>query len=112
MSKAKTYTEKPLLDRILEKITGRSPEPEQETHTFRPNLDTNGVAKEIDDLRQKLASRRQLAEVDRDVAKAKDDVARCLRLNDRRPLDCWEEVESFKAKVGSLEKKFVDSNGG
>ena len=53
-----------------------------------------------------------MAEVDKDVAKAKEDVTKCLRLNDRRPLDCWKEVEKFKAEVGRLEKKFVDNKGG
>ena len=44
---------------------------------------------------------------DKAVEKAKQDVVTCLRLNDRRPLDCWKEVEAFKKEVGRLEKGFL-----
>jgi altered-inheritance-of-mitochondria protein 13 len=36
------------------------------------------------------------------------DVVSCLRLNDRRPLDCWKEVQEFKKEVARLEEAFVD----
>jgi MICOS complex subunit MIC19 len=41
------------------------------------------------------------------VEKARGELVGCLRLNDRRPLDCWREVEAFKREVGRLEEKFV-----
>ena len=44
---------------------------------------------------------------DKGVEKAKEDVVKCLRINDRRPLDCWQEVEVFKKEVGRLEKDFL-----
>lgn len=44
---------------------------------------------------------------DKGVVKAKDSVVKCLRENDRRPLDCWREVEAFKREVGRLEKGFL-----
>jgi altered-inheritance-of-mitochondria protein 13 len=31
----------------------------------------------------------------------------CLRVNDRRPLDCWKEVDAFKTEVARLEKRFI-----
>lgn len=66
------------------------------------------VTKEIEGLKKKLEARKRLEQVDPAVNKAKEDVATCLRLNDRRPLDCWKEVETFKREVGRLEKEFVE----
>jgi MICOS complex subunit MIC19 len=43
-----------------------------------------------------------------EVEKARDDVVRCLRGNDRRPLDCWREVEAFREEVRRLEGKWVE----
>ena len=44
---------------------------------------------------------------DKAVEKAKDEMVSCLRKNDRRPLDCWKEVEEFKKEVGRLERGFL-----
>ena len=60
------------------------------------------------ELRSKLERRKKLDQTDASVEKAKDGLVQCLRLNDRRPLDCWEQVEAFKAEVAKLEQKFVD----
>lgn len=51
-------------------------------------------------------------EKDEKVERAKDQVVACLRKNDRRPLDCWQEVETFKAEVVRLERSFVDRTAG
>lgn len=59
-------------------------------------------------MRRKLESRKKLEPLDKNVERAKGDVVKCLRTNDRRPLDCWREVEAFKREVGRLEKNFVD----
>ena len=98
-----------MLSRIAEKLRGSSAT-NHGRHT--QELDSNKVSKEVDELRKKLAQRRQAIEADKGVTDAKAQVVACLRLNDRRPLDCWEEVERFKSEVGRLEKRFVDSNGG
>lgn len=66
---------------------------------------------DIEKLKRKLESAKQQREMDSGVKDAQEEVVKCLRLNDRRPLDCWKEVEKFKAEVGRLEKQFVDSNG-
>jgi altered-inheritance-of-mitochondria protein 13 len=69
------------------------------------------VQKEIMDLKQKLESRKKLDKVSPEVEKAKESLVRCLRTNDRRPLDCWQEVETFKAEVGKLERAFIQKAG-
>ncbi|KAK8166356.1 hypothetical protein IWX90DRAFT_432567 [Phyllosticta citrichinensis] len=66
------------------------------------------VQKQIDELRAKLESRKRVEAADPGVEKAKANVVQCLRINDRRPLDCWKEVDAFKKEVGRLEKEFVE----
>lgn len=66
------------------------------------------VSKEIAELKKKLEGRRKVGELDPAVGKAKEDVVRCLRTNDRRPLDCWKEVQAFRTEVGRLEREFVE----
>lgn len=67
------------------------------------------MQREIDGLKQKLGSRKVREEVVRDesVQKARDEVVKCLRVNDRRPLDCWDQVEAFRKEIGRLEKGFL-----
>lgn len=72
------------------------------------DLGRESIQREIDELRRKLESRKKLEPLDKNVERAKGDVVKCLRTNDRRPLDCWREVEAFKREVGRLEKNFVD----
>lgn len=66
------------------------------------------VQREIEGLRRKLEERKKLEQPDGGVEEAKLKVVECLRVNDRRPLDCWREVEAFKKEVGRLEKEFVE----
>jgi altered-inheritance-of-mitochondria protein 13 len=69
------------------------------------------VNKEVMDLRQKLEQRKKVEPVPAEVEKAKERLVQCLRYNDRRPLDCWQEVEAFKQEVGKLEQAFVQKAG-
>lgn len=71
----------------------------------------DSVQQEIMDLKAKLEARKQLEKTSPEVEKARESVRNCLRKNDRRPLDCWEEVEMFKAEVGKMEKAFVQKLG-
>lgn len=71
-------------------------------------MSPDSVTKEIEALKKKLESRKRIEQVDSVLGKAKEDVIACLRTNDRRPLDCWKEVETFKNEVGRLEKEFVE----
>ncbi|QUC18061.1 uncharacterized protein UV8b_02302 [Ustilaginoidea virens] len=66
------------------------------------------LGKEVEDLRRKLEQRKKIRDLPENVEKARSEVIRCLRENDRRPLDCWKEVETFKAEVRRLEKSWVD----
>ncbi|KAK0633586.1 hypothetical protein B0T14DRAFT_533776 [Immersiella caudata] len=66
------------------------------------------VSKEVEALRAKLQERKKVRELPEGVEAARSEVVRCLRENDRRPLDCWKEVEAFKEEVRRLEKGWVD----
>lgn len=79
-----------------------------EAKPINRDISRESVNEEIEELRARLEGRRKLAELDSGVEKAKADVVSCLRLNDRRPLDCWKEVEGFKKEVARLEEAFVD----
>ncbi len=68
----------------------------------------SAVAKELDALRARLEERKQVRALPESVETARGNVVRCLRENDRRPLDCWQEVEKFKEEVRRLEKGWVD----
>jgi altered-inheritance-of-mitochondria protein 13 len=72
------------------------------------DMSNSSVNKEIEALKRKLDARKKLEQADPAVNKAKEEVANCLRTHDRRPLDCWKEVENFKREVGRLEKDFVE----
>ena len=67
------------------------------------------VQEDIEKLKEKLKQRQLKEDImkDADISKAKEKVVACLRLNDRRPLDCWKEVETFKREVGRLEGAFL-----
>ncbi|KAL4883846.1 hypothetical protein BJY04DRAFT_183345 [Aspergillus karnatakaensis] len=71
-------------------------------------LSRQNVNSEIEELRAKLEGRKKLGELDEGVKKAQASVVSCLRLHDRRPLDCWKEVAEFKKEVARLEEGFVD----
>jgi MICOS complex subunit MIC19 len=72
------------------------------------DLSRDSVLRDIDRLRHRLESRKKLSALDEAVDHARADVIQCLRDNDRRPLDCWKQVETFKAEVARLERNFVD----
>lgn len=86
-----------------------TPEPAQQQQVpVTRDVSRDSVMSEIDQLRSRLDGRRKLVELDEGVARAKADVVGCLRLNDRRPLDCWKEVDAFKREVAKMEAAFVD----
>jgi altered-inheritance-of-mitochondria protein 13 len=72
------------------------------------DLGRESVQNDVKELRKKLEQRKRLADVDEGVEKAKSEVVRCLRENDRRPLDCWKEVERFRDEVRRLEGVWVE----
>ncbi|KAE8374789.1 hypothetical protein BDV26DRAFT_32350 [Aspergillus bertholletiae] len=85
-----------------------APAPVPEAEPINRDVSRDSVNTEIEELRAKLEGRRKLVVIDESVEKAKSNVVNCLRLNDRRPLDCWQEVDAFKKEVAKLEEAFVD----
>ncbi|KAE8450254.1 hypothetical protein EG329_006682 [Mollisiaceae sp. DMI_Dod_QoI] len=71
-------------------------------------LGREAVQNDVQQLRKKLEQRKKLADIDESIENAKSAVVKCLRDNDRRPLDCWKEVETFKAEVRRLEGTWVE----
>ncbi|KAH0846143.1 hypothetical protein AYO21_09160 [Fonsecaea monophora] len=71
------------------------------------------VQQEIEKLKQTLGQRKTLRELPKEVENAwairRQDVISCLRINDRKPLDCWKEVEIFKREVRKMEDNYVSS---
>jgi len=67
------------------------------------------VQEEIEKLKQTLGQRKVLKELPKDLDTARQSVISCLRLNDRKPLDCYKEIETFKREVRKLEEGYVSS---
>ncbi|TVY26991.1 MICOS complex subunit [Lachnellula hyalina] len=88
-----------------------APEPEKKGKSAGDTLRDLGresVQNDVKELKKKLEQRKKLAGLDEGVEKAKSEVVRCLRDNDRRPLDCWKEVQTFKDEVRRLEGAWVE----
>lgn len=81
---------------------------EQQQQQNDNNISRQKVNKEVEALRAKLEERRKVRELPESMETARSEVVRCLRENDRRPLDCWKEVEAFKEEVRRLERGWVD----
>lgn len=73
------------------------------------DLGRGSVQREIERLKKNLGRRKVREEVVRDegVENAKSKVLACLRTNDRKPLNCYEEVEAFRREVARLERVFL-----
>ena len=100
--------ERPLFNRIGNWLRGQD---SPRLQPSRPDLDTPSLQRDIDHLKKKLSDRKQQRELDPPVAKAQQDVVKCLKQYEQRPLDCWQEIEVFKEEVRKLEKRFMESNG-
>ena len=87
------------------KLSATAPTDEQDQQN-KPSRQT--VSKEVEALKAKLEERRKVRDLPDSLEAARGEVVRCLRENDRRPLDCWREVEQFKEEVRRLEKGWVD----
>jgi altered-inheritance-of-mitochondria protein 13 len=72
------------------------------------DLGRDAVQNDVVELKKKLERTKKMADVDEGVEKAKAEVVRCLRENDRRPLDCYKEVERFREEVRRLEGVWVE----
>ncbi|EFX02674.1 duf1690 domain containing protein [Grosmannia clavigera kw1407] len=97
----------------LTKLKGAGAALEEETvaKPIDPSAPSSAaVAKDIAGLRARLEARqREVSQpLPEPVEKARGEVVRCLRENDRRPLDCWREVAAFKDEVRKLEASWVE----
>ncbi|KAI0897525.1 DUF1690-domain-containing protein [Annulohypoxylon nitens] len=97
--------ESALLKAAQEKIADTVPNPKDEA---LDQISRQAVSKEVEALRARLDKRKQLRPVPESVEVARGEVVKCLVEHDRRPLDCWKEVEAFKEEVRRLEKGWVD----
>ncbi|KAI0886213.1 DUF1690-domain-containing protein [Annulohypoxylon maeteangense] len=97
--------ESALLKAAQEKIADIVPNPKDEAANQRSR---QAVSKEVEALRARLDKRKQLRPIPETVEVARTEVVKCLMENDRRPLDCWKEVEAFKEEVRRLEKGWID----
>ncbi|KAI1322645.1 hypothetical protein F5Y16DRAFT_404275 [Xylariaceae sp. FL0255] len=89
-------------------MTSTSSSDSQSTTTTTTTVERETVSAEVEALRARLDKRKQLRPLPESVEAARGDVVRCLIENDRRPLDCWKEVEAFKEEVRRLERGWVD----
>ncbi|KAI1092094.1 DUF1690-domain-containing protein [Rostrohypoxylon terebratum] len=97
--------ESALLKAAQEKIAEIVPNPKEEA---ADQISRQTVSKEVEALRARLDKRKQLRPIPDSVETARGEVVKCLIEHDRRPLDCWKEVEAFKEEVRRLEKGWVD----
>lgn len=102
---AKDFAE--LQAKISAEESKKTETPKSAGDTLR-DLGREAVQNDVQELRKKLEGRKKIAQIDEGVEKAKSEVVKCLRDNDRRPLDCWKEVETFKEEVRKLEGKWVE----
>jgi len=96
-----------LLELDTNKDTLTSVNPLASSQPTKPQPTSSSVRAEIEKLRQALSQRKVLKDLPADVNTAREAVVQCLRANDRRPLDCWKEVEGFKRAVRAMEEEFV-----
>lgn len=75
---------------------------------IRQGQSSANVFAELEKLRKGLEGRKKVKELPAEVERAREEVVACLRLRDRRPLDCWREVEVFKGRVREMEEEFVE----
>ncbi|KAH7037499.1 uncharacterized protein B0I36DRAFT_314191 [Microdochium trichocladiopsis] len=81
---------------------------EQEEKAAQSQNNRQAVSKEVETLRSRLEKRKQVKELPESVERTRSELVSCLMENDRRPLNCWKEVEAFKEEVRRLEKSWVD----
>jgi MICOS complex subunit MIC19 len=99
---------KPHEPRLLELPSVPRPHDATVKEDARQNQSSAKVFEELEKLKKGLEARKKVREMPRDVEKAREELVHCLKLNDRRPLDCWREVEAFKGSVSKMEVDFIE----
>lgn len=104
-----TTSEHPAVTDSSSAASGLNQAPRVEADHLR-DLGRASVVREIEGLKEKLKGSRLTEGMVGDASEVrivKDRLVKCLRENDRRPLDCYEEVEQFKKEVARLERGFL-----
>ncbi|GMK55542.1 hypothetical protein CspeluHIS016_0205980 [Cutaneotrichosporon spelunceum] len=77
----------------------------------KPGMSSEVLGHDIEAVREKI----ERMEKDKknletpELARARAEVVACYTNKPQRPLDCWREVDAFKAQVSKLEQQFVKS---
>ncbi|CCE78236.1 Piso0_000854 [Millerozyma farinosa CBS 7064] len=107
------YTEKYIQDRVaneLKKLESEALAKLQSTaqdaliKDDQPGLSVSSANEKVEKLTKILQENAEKAKVvvPENVAKAKKDVIECLKNNESKSLNCWEEVENFKKLVRNV----------
>ncbi|KAF8470774.1 hypothetical protein BDZ91DRAFT_718950 [Kalaharituber pfeilii] len=106
-------------DQVLQQVS--SLPPDDSASLIRPAgaeaedplaLSRHSLQAKIDQIRERFqkqvgAEAGSVGVEDEEVRRAREDVVRCLRGNDRRPLECSEEVQRFRKVAESKGRKWV-----
>ncbi|OWZ35969.1 hypothetical protein C361_05289 [Cryptococcus neoformans Tu259-1] len=76
----------------------------------KPGMSSEVLGRDIDEIREKVERMKEKRNKEGEgVKRARQGVEHCYLANGDKPLDCWKEVEAFKAEVAKLEQAFVKS---
>ncbi|KAK4687928.1 MICOS complex subunit MIC19, partial [Tremellales sp. Uapishka_1] len=77
----------------------------------KPGMSSEVLGRDIEEVREKVErmTRARKEKEGEGVRSSKSSVVKCYLDNPSTPLDCWKEVETFKAEVSKLEQAFVQS---
>ncbi|KAF8425255.1 putative altered inheritance of mitochondria protein 13, mitochondrial [Tirmania nivea] len=100
-------------DELLSQLS-TAPTPASTTNGADPAdalaLSRDSLAQKVAEIKHRLENipgGRGIAEEDDEVKRARGEVVNCLKERDRRPLDCWAEVQAFRDVARRREKGFV-----
>lgn len=65
-------------------------------------LSSSDLSAKFEALKNKFETSTYVTELDKDTNSVREQLVKCLQDNKGRPLDCYEEVEQFKAKLRAL----------
>ncbi|ODQ67125.1 DUF1690-domain-containing protein [Nadsonia fulvescens var. elongata DSM 6958] len=96
---AKIQTE---TSQFLEQIKSKIPDTTEKSSAEGAFSSSKEVREKLDALKDIIATRPHILETDAETSQLRDAVVNCLNVKKNRPLDCYEIVEAFKAKLATL----------
>ena len=75
---------------------------EQNEEASADSLSSSDLAAKFEALKNKFETSTYVTELDKETDSVRETLVKCLQDNKGRPLDCYEEVEQFKAKLRNL----------